>query len=282
MVTRVSSARMHTDRPPRRKRRLRGAPVPGKAGVDSEDSLVHPHTEKSEGEGLPDAAHGGQVEALRGGAGSIIEVEAGGHSEQLEGLLRLAGPSQERRMDGRGQRAAVGSPGPIEVQAGSERFVPYVVRHQMVEHEHVSLFDDLRSRDPVGTEQEIGGHRRGSNVGHDQGFEVEIAGELLVQSPLRAPPVDQPTGEVSPAFSLIIAAGPSEEVGAVSEVPPRHHVGIGIVVDSYVVLIGPHDPVNMTAPADVGPNAVAQSRAVSTTRSRPDPVRKASSPVHAA
>jgi hypothetical protein len=79
-----------------------GTPVLGKARVDGEHSLAGPHTEESEGQGLPHPSHGGQVQALRRRSGAVVEVEAGSHSEHLERTFWLAGTSQERGMDRRG------------------------------------------------------------------------------------------------------------------------------------------------------------------------------------
>ena len=58
--------------------------------------------EEPVGEGLPHPAHRREVQSPGGGAGQVVEVEAGGHAEQLERPLGLArhGPAARREMAG--------------------------------------------------------------------------------------------------------------------------------------------------------------------------------------
>ena len=41
------------------------------------------------------------------------------------------------------------------------------------------------------------------------------------------------------------------ELGGAAEVPPRHHIREGVVVDGLVVLVGPDDPVQVRVPGAV-------------------------------
>ena len=63
-----------------------GERLPGvrQARIDVERTRPGAQPEEPVGEGLPDSAHGGQVQAAGGGAGEVVEVEPGREPEQLE------------------------------------------------------------------------------------------------------------------------------------------------------------------------------------------------------
>ena len=94
-----------TSEPEPERERLPGA---GQARIDVEELAPGAQTEEAVGEGLPHATHRGQVEAAGGGAGEVVEVEPGGEPEQLQRPFRPAGTGEERGVDRRRERAAVG------------------------------------------------------------------------------------------------------------------------------------------------------------------------------
>jgi hypothetical protein len=47
---------------------------------------------------LPDAAHGGQMEAFSGGLGEIVEIDAAGKAKPAERFLEPAGAGKEGRV----------------------------------------------------------------------------------------------------------------------------------------------------------------------------------------
>ena len=89
--------------------RLSGEPKPegervpctGQVRPDGQAALLGGHAQEPERKGLPHPSHGGQVQTVHGRAGDVVEVESGGQPEQCECPLRLAGPGQQRRGDGR-------------------------------------------------------------------------------------------------------------------------------------------------------------------------------------
>ena len=83
------------------------------------------------------------MEAPRSGSRQIVKVQSRCQAEQLEGAVGLTRPSQERCVDGGGQRAAVGRARFVERQVRSEGVRHHLVRHEVVEHEHISLLDEL-------------------------------------------------------------------------------------------------------------------------------------------
>jgi len=52
---------------------------------------------------------------------------------------------------------------------------------QVVGHQHVRLFDELRSRHPVSAEQDVGRDRWCRHRVDQQRFQREVSGELLVR-----------------------------------------------------------------------------------------------------
>ena len=129
-------------------RETEGGPRLGQAGVDGQSALpcrcpFGVQAEEAVGQGLPHATHRRQVETASGGAGEIVEVEAGRHAKQLERPFGLTGAGQQGGGDGRGERAAVGGPWFVEGQARAERPGHHLFWHQVVEHQHVGLLDEL-------------------------------------------------------------------------------------------------------------------------------------------
>lgn len=98
-------------------REREGAPGLGKARADKECAPLSAHTQKTEGEGLPCPSHGGQMHPFFGCTRQIVQVEAGGQAEQLQCPFRLTDASQQRRVDGWGERAGMSRPGIIESHA---------------------------------------------------------------------------------------------------------------------------------------------------------------------
>lgn len=95
------------------------------------------------------------------------------------------------------------------------------------------------SGDPLLAEQDVGRHRGTQRALERQRLKRVVAGELLVPPRGRVEAVDDATGEITPARRLIDRdAGALGDVGGRPEVPPRHDVGVGVVVDVRVVLVG--------------------------------------------
>ena len=85
--------------------------------------------------------------------------------------------------------------------AASERGF-HVVGDEMVQHEDVGLLDQLRAPDPVDAEQYVGGDWRWCDCCGQQRFEIPVAIELLIEAPIRIPPVDEAVGQAAPAGRL--------------------------------------------------------------------------------
>ena len=85
----------------------------------------------------------------------------------------------------------MGGPRLVEGEARAERPGDHLVGHEVVEHEHVGLLDELGAGHPLGAEQHVDGDRGRGDLGHEERLQVEVAGELLVEAPLGVPPVDQ-------------------------------------------------------------------------------------------
>ncbi len=126
-----------------------------------------------------------------------------------------------------------------------------LVGKDVVQHQHVGLLHDLRVLHPLPPEQEVGGDRpAGRDVGDAQRFEIEEAGELLVEAGLRVEAVDQRVGERPPGRPLLLVdrAGGFGPRGRGAQVPAREHVRERVVVDRLVVLVGADHAVEMGVP----------------------------------
>jgi len=62
----------------------------------------------------------------------------------------------------------MGCPRAVEKQVGQQRSQSDLVPDEVMEHEHISLLDDLCSSDPAGSQQHVGGNRRLREVRNDE------------------------------------------------------------------------------------------------------------------
>ena len=149
----------------------------------------------------------------------------------------------------------MGRPGLVEVQAGPEGPLCQLLGDQMVEHEHVGLLDQLGAAHPSGAEEHVGRNRWGPDLRHQERLQVEVAGELLVEPGSSVPPVDQVLGQGLPLRRLVGVAGLREEGGSLAEVPSGHHIGVGVVVDTLVVLVRADHGADVATTVGVGLDA---------------------------
>ncbi len=129
-----------------------------------------------------------------------------------------------------------------------------------MEEQHVGLLDDLRSGHALTTQECIGPRRPWCQLRDADGLQAMEAGELLVDAGPGVVTIDDVVRDTQPVGHFIggrftrRTPGPSV-AGATarapvshgrrrsSEIPARHHVGVGIVVDELVVLVRPdHAP----------------------------------------
>ena len=166
-------------------------------------------------------------------------------------LVEPAGAREQRRVDRRRQRAAVRRARLVEVEVRAQRARRDLVGDEVVEHQHVGLLDDLRARDALASEQQVGGDRPARrDLGDHERLELEEARELLVQPVRAVVAVDERVGQRAPADrSLGSVVRRRRARAARAQVPARHHVRERVVVDRLVVLVGPDHAVDVRAAA---------------------------------
>ena len=179
----------------------------------------------------------------------VLQVEDARHPEQPQGVVRSVRPGEQARVDGRGQGAAVCAPGFVELEVRRQRPVCRLLRHEVVQHQDVGLLDHLGRADAFAAEQEIRCDRGLRVLGDDQRCEGVVAGELLVAAGGGVVPVHELVRDPAPCRDLgrRDAALGLGEFRRPAEVPPRHHVREGVVVDEFVVLVRSDDVVDVAA-----------------------------------
>ena len=221
--------------------------VPGRrqAWIDQQGVAGRADPGETLDERLPDAAHRRQVESAGGRPGPVVKVETGSQPQHRDRLLQPPGTRQERGMDARRERAAVGRPRLVEVEVRAERPGRRGAREQVMEHQHVGLLQDLGPRDPLAAQHEVGGDRAlGDHLADDEGLQAPEAGALLIESRSRVVAVDQPACEVPPA-ALLVGRRTRKTCGP-AEVPAGHHVRECVVIDGTVVLVRPDHPTDVS------------------------------------
>ena len=109
-----------------------------------------------------------------------------------------------------------------------------------------------RSR-PSSTSTAIG---RWGDLGHEERFQGEVPGELLVEAALGVPTLNEAVGEGQPGSGLArVVVSLQQERCALAQVEAGHDVRVGVVVDDLVVLIGPHHPEEVAVALGVGADA---------------------------
>ena len=129
--------------------------------------------------GLPEATHGGQVQAAGGVAHVVGEVDGGRHLEVLHGGRHVAEPRRHRGVDAGAQRAAVAGDRLVVVVVGARHVVVELVGQDVAEHHHVGLLDHLGAQGDLAAEHEVGGHRPGAQLLDGHVVHLVEAGELL-------------------------------------------------------------------------------------------------------
>ena len=77
----------------------------------------------------------------------------------VEGVVDPSGASEQRRVDAERQGAAVRSARLVVVEVRGQGSGLDLVREQMVQHQHIGLFDDLGPAHALGAEEQVGGDR---------------------------------------------------------------------------------------------------------------------------
>ena len=169
----------------------------------------------------------------------------------------------------------------VETEIRLEASGHHFVGKEVVEHEDVRLFDHLRSSGALGPKQKIGCDRATwSDVGDDQWFELVETGELLVDAGVRVVAVGQGVRELKPASALALVdtlVGLDGRCGT-AQVPPRHHIGAGVVIHRFVILIRSDHSVDVGTAIrqDTDPRRPVSSRLHQDSAARPS--RDSSSP----
>ena len=106
-------------------------------------------------------------------AGQVVEIDVRRDPQRANGLAEAAGAGEERRVDRRRERAAVGRAWLVEVEVRQEGVRRDFVWDEVMEHEHVRLLQHLRGGRALAPEQQVGGDRalRG-DVGDHQRLEA--------------------------------------------------------------------------------------------------------------
>src|SRR5271166_3673960 len=100
-----------------------------------------------------------------------------------------------------------------------------------MEHEDVGLLDELRGGYLLVAQEHVDRDGWVSELRDEARFQLEVAGELLVDAKLRAKAIDESFGEPAPPGCFFIRAGALEQRRARSQVPARHDVCVRVVVD---------------------------------------------------
>lgn len=128
---------------------------------------------------------------------------------------------------------------------------------EVVQHEHVRLLDDLSCLDSLAPKQHVGRDRApGCLVLDQKRFKAKEALELLVDLCGRGVTVDESIRKIEPSFDLVALHFPVVDCrpSRPPQVPPRHHVCERVVIDLFVILVGPDDAVDVSAPFVVEPD----------------------------
>ena len=145
------------------------------------------------------------------------------------------------------------------------------IPEQVKQHDDVGLLDDARALDPFAAKQHVDRGVPRLEGREVDVFQAEIAPELLDQTGGRIeariefagdllPPAGfvriepDPLGEIAPALRPALGQEPRGG-GSALQVPARHAVGVGVVVDALVVFVGTDDA------ADVPQAVVSRRRA---------------------
>ena len=168
-------------------------------------------------------------------------------------------------MGARRERAAVRGARLVEVEVGDERVRGHLVGDEVVQQEDIGLLHDLRLGDALAPEQHVAGHGAHGEVGDPEGLESVEALELLIDPGGRVVAVDDRPSERVPILELggirsFQSGRPGGTTGARvsahggrgrAQVPTRHDVREGVVVDELVVLVGSDDATEVRAPVRV-------------------------------
>ena len=131
--------------------------------------------------GLPEATHGGHVQAAGGVAHVVGKVDGGRHLEVLHGGRHVAEPRRHGGVDARAQGAAVAGDGLVVVVVGARHVVAVLVGEDVAEHHHVGLLDHLGAQGDLAAEHEVRGHRPRAKLLDGHVVHLVEAGELLEQ-----------------------------------------------------------------------------------------------------
>ncbi len=167
--------------------------------------------------------------------------------------------------------------GQVAIEILTQRAGRQFVRDQVVQQQHVRLLDQLRGGNALTAEQHVRGQRRVTHLGRRERLQVPVAGELLVAASPGVVAVDEAGGQLAPpgdlggvgigvvavAVAVAVVDGLSDvatggevppggaQSGGATKVPADHDVGVGVVVDVLVVLVGADHPTQVNGAVGV-------------------------------
>ncbi len=275
---------------------LEPGPVGRQAGVDGQRVAGRTDAPEAHHEGLPQPAHGLDMEPLGGRPVAVVKVEEGRDAEGFEGGHEAPGPRQEAGVGRRREGAAVGRAGLVVVEVRHQRARRHLVGHEVVEEQDIGLLDDLRAGDPFAAKEDVSPRRAGRDVCDADGLEAVEAGELLVDARARVVAIDDAVGDVQPVRDLGAGRLISSLGGCPRPRSPRPAPTAAAAARRFQRAItfvkalsstsswyssGPMMPRRWTLPSASRSSREAQKRAVSMSRRRPPPLAKVSSPLQA-
>ncbi len=135
------------------------APMLGQLRLDGVLVARDPQAAKAKGEGLPEAAGGGGMDAVAGVAAHVVDVGEGRTHEVGVGLGGVTQAAGGPGMDGRAERGAIGVVGArsVVVPVGAQLLQGVLVGEEDLEQEDVGLLEHLVLVCPLDAEQSLHG-----------------------------------------------------------------------------------------------------------------------------
>ena len=140
----------------------------------------------------------------------------------------------------------------VETEIGTQAVRRDLVGNEVMKHQDIGLLEDLGSFYAFGSEEHVSGDRTfWSDVRDDQRLELSKPCELFVDAGSGVVPVNQCVCDFEPLAAFIRADIVwSCSRGGTPEVPTRHHVRVGVVVNRLVIFVRSDDTVDVAVPSD--------------------------------
>ena len=230
-------------------------PPLGQARRRRQPLISEANSAKAEDHRLPDATRRRRVDAFVSIAAHILKIGARGVDEVPVRSLHIALPRRQRRLDARPQRGAIREIGArrVVVPVALDRRSIVLSFQQIQQHQHIGLLENLVALRLLDAQQKL--QRFGARLVIRQiyRFQSKEALKLLNQPGFcihrnehtgdNLAPVRQPRRiQIQGAFQLCcfgrrVRAQPIENFQRGLEIPHRHAVSIGAVVDVVMVFI---------------------------------------------